>query len=90
MRCTPLSTAVPQDYVSRPAGKPCKPSEAVARDTLTLLKRRHEPEAAVVVLQEAGLLRLHEPVPLLRLGHSTEGEFAPKLQQAAQVLTDCS
>jgi hypothetical protein len=42
-----------------------------------------------VVLQEAGLLRLHEPVPLLRLGHNTEGDFAPKLQQAAQVPTDC-
>lgn len=69
----------------RPVGKPAKPSDALAHDTLTLLKRRPEPEAAVGLLQEAGLLRLHEPVPVLRLGHTAEGDFSPKLQQAAQV-----
>lgn len=75
-----------QDYVSVPAGKPAKPSEALARETLTLLKRRHEPEAAVLALQEAGLMRLHDPVPVLRLGHTAEGDdFSQKLQQAAQV-----
>lgn len=71
--------------MSRPAGKPSKPSEVLARDTLTLLKRRTEAEAAVGVLQEAGLMRLHEPVPLLRLGHNAEGDYPQKLQQAAQV-----
>lgn len=74
-----------QDFVTRPASKSSKPSEAIARDSLALLKRRPEPEAAVVALQEVGLLRLHEPVPLLRLGHNAEGDFAPKLEQAAQV-----
>lgn len=71
--------------MSRPAGKPSKPSEALARDTLALLKRRTEAEAAVGVLQEAGLVRLHEPVPLLRLGHNAEGDYPQKLQQAAEV-----
>lgn len=74
------------DFASRPAGRSSKPSEAIARDTLALLKRRPEPEAAVVALQEVGLLRLHEPVPLLRLGHNAEGNFAPRLEQAAQAL----
>jgi hypothetical protein len=74
-----------QEYVSRPVGKPSKPSEALARDTLALLKRRSEAEAAVAALQEAGLMRLHEPVPLLRLGHNAEGEYPKKLQQAAEV-----
>lgn len=69
----------------RPVGKPAKPSDALACDTLALLKRRAEPEAAVGLLQEAGLLRLHEPVPVLRLGYTAEGHFTPKLQQAAQV-----
>lgn len=71
--------------MSRPVGRPPKPSEALARDTLLLLKRRSEPEAAVAVLQEAGLLKRHEPVPVLRLGHNAEGDFTPKLQSAAQV-----
>jgi len=80
-----LLAVVVQDYVSRPVGRPPKPSEALARDTLLLLKRRVEPEAAVAALQEAGLLRWHEPVAVIRLGHNAEGDFTPKLQQAAQV-----
>lgn len=78
-----------QDYVIRPAGKPPKSSEGLARDTLALLKRRAEPEAAVVALQEAGLLQLHDPVPLLRLGHNAQGDFSQKLEQAAQVCSRC-
>lgn len=69
----------------RPVGKPAKPSDELARETLVLLKQRPEPEAAVGLLQEAGLLRLHEPVPVLRLGHNAEGHFPAKLQQAAEV-----
>lgn len=69
----------------RPPGRPPKPSEQLAKDTLALLKRRLEPESAVGLLQEAGLLRLHEPLPVLRLGHNAEGDFSVKLQQAAQV-----
>lgn len=68
-----------------PSSKTPKPSQDLARQTLGLLKRRVEPEAAVEVLQAAGLLRAHEPIPLLRLGLNAAGDFAAKLQQAAEV-----
>lgn len=64
----------------------CPPgSEALARDTLRLLSRRPEPDAAVAALTEAGLLRLHEPVPLLRTGRGPQG-FEPDGRQLADAL----
>lgn len=74
-----------QDFALTAPGKCPEPVESLARDTLALLKRRPEPDVAVAVLTEAGLLRLHEPVPLLRLGRSTESEFEPYMEQAAKV-----
>lgn len=74
-----------QDLALTAPGKCPEPVESLARDTLALLRRRPEPDVAVAVLTEAGLMRLHEPVALLRLGRSTEQEFEPHLEQAAQV-----
>lgn len=74
-----------QDFALTPPGKCPESIEALARDTLALLRRRPEPDVAVTVLTEAGLLRLHEPIPLLRIGRSIEQEFEPHLEQTAQV-----
>lgn len=74
-----------QAFALTPQGRCPEPVESLARDTLALLRRRPEPDVAVAVLTEAGLLRQHEPVPLLRLGRSTEQEFDANLEQAAQV-----
>jgi hypothetical protein len=83
LRATPHSTH--QDLALKPADGPPKPSAPLARDTLSLLKRRPEPDVAASVLLEAGLLRLHEPLPVLRLGLRTDGSLPPTLEAAAQV-----
>jgi hypothetical protein len=53
---------------------------------LSLLKRRPEPDVAANLLIEAGLLRRHDPLPLLRLGRSM-ADFDPSLEGAAEVRT---
>uniref|UniRef100_A0A383WAQ3 RNB domain-containing protein n=1 Tax=Tetradesmus obliquus TaxID=3088 RepID=A0A383WAQ3_TETOB len=66
-------------------GKCAESAASLARDTLGLLRRRPEPDVAASLLVEAGLLRRHEPLPLLRLGRSI-ADFDPSLIAAAEVL----
>eukprot|EP00775_Hariotina_reticulata_P005095 gene5095-5336_t len=77
-----------QDFALKPQGKCPEAADALARQTLMLFKRRPEPDVAAELLTEAGLLRLHEPLPLLRAGRSygQESEFEPSLEAAAEAL----
>jgi hypothetical protein len=89
VKAPPVCSSPSQDLALKAPDKPPKPSEALARDTLALLKRRPEPDVAASVLQAAGLLQLHEPLPVLRLGHTADGAFPPRLEAAAQVGEGC-
>lgn len=82
---TLVVNVVLQDFALTTPGKCPEQVDSLARNTLQLLRRRPEPDVAVAVLTEAGLLRLHEPIALRRIGRNTEVEFQPRLEQAAQV-----
>jgi hypothetical protein len=80
-----------QDFALKPPGKCPEAADTLARQALMLFKRRPEPDVAAELLMEAGLLHLHEPLPLLRAGRSfaQESEFHPSLEAAAQVMVSC-
>lgn len=73
-----------QEFALSQPGKCAESAASLARDTLGLLRRRPEPDVAASLLVEAGLLRRHEPLPLLRLGRSI-ADFDPSLIAAAEV-----
>jgi hypothetical protein len=73
-----------QEFALSQPGKCAESTASRARDTLGLLRRRPEPDVAASLLIEAGLLRRHDPLPLLRIGRSMS-EFDPSLEAAAEV-----
>eukprot|EP00879_Flechtneria_rotunda_P004803 GHRR01005075.1.p1 GENE.GHRR01005075.1~~GHRR01005075.1.p1 ORF type:complete len:775 (+),score=250.97 GHRR01005075.1:386-2710(+) len=74
------------EFAQSAPGKCSAASCTLARECLLLLKRRPEPDVALMELINAGLLRLHEPVPLLRSGRTTDTEMEPHIEAAAQAL----
>jgi hypothetical protein len=73
-----------QEFALSQPGKCAESTATLARDTLGLLRRRPEPDVAASLLIEAGLLRQHDPLPLLRIVRSMS-EFDPALEAAAEV-----
>lgn len=73
-----------QEFALSTPGKCPEASDVLARDTLALLRKRPEPDVAAALLSEVGLLRRHEPLPLLRAGRSVT-DCDPTVEAAAQV-----